>query len=112
MRNGDILLLHYQITSIALLAASLYGQSSEPVPVLINEIQASNHETLMDEDGDFPDWIELYNAGSEPVFLEGFGLSDSESNPYKWVLPDVVIEADQFLLIFASGKERVEGLHL
>ena len=31
---------------------------------------------LYDEDGDTPDWIEIYNPTSEPVNLSGFGLSD------------------------------------
>jgi len=37
--------------------------------VVINEVQASNQSTIADEDGDFEDWIELFNAGGEPVDL-------------------------------------------
>jgi len=84
----------------------------EAQAVVINEFQASNHETIADEDGDFPDWIELYNHGETPVFLNGYGLSDDETNPFRWVLPDVVLEPGQFLLIFASNKDRLDGPHL
>ena len=31
----------------------------------INEIQSANSKTIADEDGDYPDWIELYNSGSD-----------------------------------------------
>ena len=73
--------------------------------VFINEIMASNTTVLADEDGDYPDWIELLNAGDSTVNLAGYGLSDREDNPYKWRFPDVTIEAGGFLVVFASGKE-------
>jgi uncharacterized repeat protein (TIGR02543 family) len=74
--------------------------------IAINEVMASNASTIADEDGDFEDWIELYNYGEEPINLEGFGLSDNYSNPFKWVLPNVTIEPGQYLLVWASGKDR------
>jgi len=74
--------------------------------VAINEVMASNASTLADEDGDFADWIELYNYGEEPINLEGFGLSDNYNSPYKWVFPNVTIEPGHYLLVWASGKDR------
>lgn len=62
--------------------------------------------SVTDEDGDTPDWIELYNAGNEPVNLSGYGLSDEIANPFKWVLPERVLPAGSYMLIFASGKDR------
>lgn len=76
--------------------------------VQINEFLASNQVTNADEDGDFEDWIELYNPGNEAVNLEGFGLSDNDSQPYKWVFPSVEIQAGAYLLIWASGKNRTD----
>ena len=75
--------------------------------VFINEIQSSNSRTITDDDGDFSDWIELYNAGNATVNLSGFGLSDNVSNPYKWIIPEgVELQEKSYLLIFASGKNR------
>lgn len=80
--------------------------------VSINEFMASNATTIADEDGDFEDWIEIYNYGSEPVNLQGWGLSDNLAQPYKWVFPSVTIEPGGFLLVWASGKDRYgEELH-
>lgn len=42
----------------------------------INEVMASNKSTLVSTDGDFPDWIELYNYGTEEIKLDGISLSD------------------------------------
>ncbi|MDZ7376755.1 MAG: lamin tail domain-containing protein, partial [candidate division KSB1 bacterium] len=61
---------------------TLFGQS-----LVINEVMASNGATIRDEDGDTPDWIELYNRGQQPIDLNGFGLSDDATAPYKWTFP-------------------------
>ena len=67
---------------------------------------ASNGLTLADEDGDYPDWIELYNGGEAAVNLNGWYLTDSASNLAKWRIPAVSIAPKGFLVVFASGKDR------
>jgi hypothetical protein len=72
----------------------------------LNEIMASNATTIADEDGDFEDWIEIFNPESNTINLAGFGLSDDYENPFRWVFPDVNIPAGGFILVWASGKDR------
>ena len=67
---------------------------------------ADNRTTLADEDGDFPDWIELHNPTAAPVDLGGFGLSDDSAQPFKWRFPKTAIAPGEHLLVFASGKNR------
>ena len=74
--------------------------------VSINEILASNETILADEDGDYSDWIELYNASQDPVDLTGWYLTDDEADPQKWSIPGIDIPSNAYLLIFASGKDR------
>ncbi len=74
--------------------------------VKINELMSSNKDMLFDEDGDSPDWIELYNYGNSPVNLADYYISDSNSDLFKWHLPDVVLQENETFLIFASGKDR------
>ncbi|MCC5804944.1 MAG: chitobiase/beta-hexosaminidase C-terminal domain-containing protein [Opitutales bacterium] len=86
---------------------ALCGQAAEEYSVVINEVMASNGSTIADEDGDYEDWIELYNYGESAVDLSGWGLSDSYSNPFKWTLPvGTFIEAGAYRLVWASGKDR------
>ena len=40
--------------------------------VVINEVMSSNGSTVYDEDGDTPDWIELYNSGTVGIDLGGY----------------------------------------
>lgn len=80
---------------------AVYAQS-----IVINEVMASNGSTIADEDGDYEDWIELLNVSDTEISLMGYGLSDDYNNPFRWVFPDIVIGAGEFLLVWASGKDR------
>jgi len=86
---------------IIYVALPIYSQDLK-----INEVMSSNATTIADEDGDYPDWVELYNNGSDTIDLNGYGLSDNENDPFKWVFPHAIIQPQQHLLIFASGKDR------
>ena len=74
--------------------------------VVLNEYVAQNGGTIADEDGDFEDWIELYNAGTGAVDLAGWGISDDPSQPFRWVFPSAIIGPGKHLLVWASGKDR------
>mgnify|MGYP001049299610 FL=1 len=75
--------------------------------LFINEIMSSNGDTIMDEDGDYSDWIELYNGGKEKINLQGYFLSDNPDKRNKWIFPKVTIEPGEHLLIWASGKDKI-----
>lgn len=77
--------------------------------VVINEIMASNSTGITDEDGDHEDWIELYNTGSDAIDLTGYWLSDKDNEPDRWVFPALSIGPGEFLLVFASNKDRLSG---
>ncbi len=72
----------------------------------LNEIMSNNQSTLADDDGDFSDWIELYNPSDETVSLEQWYLSDDLEELQKWRFPARTIEPKSYLLVFASGKNR------
>ncbi|MEX0721803.1 MAG: CotH kinase family protein [Balneolaceae bacterium] len=74
--------------------------------VVINEIVASNQNGLLDEDGDHPDWIELYNTGDAPIDLSGYGISDDAEDPFQWTISDITLETGGYYLLFASDKDR------
>ncbi|NQV50150.1 MAG: CotH kinase family protein [Candidatus Marinimicrobia bacterium] len=74
--------------------------------LVINEVVSSNHSSAFDEDGDTPDWIELYNPGSSAVDLNGYGISDDSSDPFQFTFRDGSLPPAGHLLIFASEKDR------
>lgn len=77
--------------------------------VVINEFMALNSSTLADRDGDYSDWIELFNARDASVSLEGWSITDNAGKPRKWLFPDISIPAGGYLVIFASGKDRADA---
>jgi hypothetical protein len=74
---------------------------------MINEIMSSNTITIADYDGEASDWVEFYNAGTVPVNLQGHFLSDDADDLVKWAFPDIEIPANDYLFIWASGKNIV-----
>jgi len=80
---------------------TIFGQT-----LVINEVVSSNTFVITDEDGDYQDWIELYFNGSEPLNLQGYGLSDDVALPFKWTFPEYWIESGDHLLIWCSDKNR------
>ncbi|MBN2214333.1 MAG: lamin tail domain-containing protein [Bacteroidales bacterium] len=93
--------------------ASVLCFSSLPVMVIaqsetlrINEFMALNQTTLTDEDGEYSDWIEIYNPTTEAINLFGWSVTDDKSLPKKWVFPDITINQDEYMVLFASGKDR------
>ena len=83
----------------------------------INEILASNDRTKADEQGDFDDWIELYNHSMEAIDVGGMYVTDNFEQPLMWQIPSsdpelTTIRPGGFLLLWAD-KETDEGiLHL
>ena len=83
--------------------------------LVISEFMASNgtpgpgEQSVMDEDGEYSDWIEIYNPGDIPVNLLGWALTDDPDDLNRWRFPDTNVLAGQFMLVFASGKNRREA---
>lgn len=67
---------------------------------------AANDSGLKDEDGDFSDWIEIYNPEAGPISLAGYHLTDNPDNLNKWRFPAVSVAGNSYLVVFASGKDR------
>mgnify|MGYP001216395169 FL=1 len=79
---------------------------SSPV---INEFLALNKSTIYDEDGQSSDWIEIFNPNQSAVNLEGYYLTNDSNDLEKWRFPNVSITEGEYLIVFASGKDRDNG---
>jgi spore coat protein CotH len=79
--------------------------------LFINEFMASNDETISDEHGDYDDWIEVYNADDETVWLGDKYLTDNLSSPDKWQMPDAYIEAKAYQIFWADDEPEQGPFH-
>ena len=93
------------VASLCLLCAS----RSVAQTVIISEIMAAGQNVVSDEDGEYPDWIELQNMGAVAVNLANWSLTDNAALPQKWKFTSASIPAGEFLVVFASGKNRASG---
>ncbi len=105
-------ILHLPLILCTLLYAStLHAQLS------INEFMADNGSTIADENGDYEDWIEIFNAGSSSVDIGGYYISDDLTNPTLWQIPstdpsNTTIPAGGFLLLWADKDTGDGSLHI
>jgi hypothetical protein len=95
----------------ALCLASIFLAILQPAPadagdLVITEVMASNSGGVTDIDGDSSDWIEICNLGGSPCNLNGYFLTDDVNDLEKWEFPAVTLDAGQYLLVFASEKNR------
>lgn len=81
------------------------------VPLFINEIMASNDTTVADPAGDYDDWVEIYNGGSEAINLSDYFFSDDLDEPTKWEAPDYTIQPQEFLLLWLDEDDEQGPLH-
>jgi hypothetical protein len=73
----------------------------------INEGCNKNYQSLLDENEDTPDWIELYNSGSSSINLSNYFLSDNIASPQQWQLPNANLAPGEYQTVFCSGKNRI-----
>jgi len=84
--------------------------------VVINELLASNHQSVKDPQGQYDDWIELHNPTNVPVDVGGMYLTDNADDSTRWQIPTgkpslTRIAAGGFLVIWADDDVGDTGLH-
>ena len=89
---------------------TIKGEDFDLVSLVINEFMASNDTYQADEEGEYDDWIEIYNRGNEAVSLNDYFLTDKKNNRVKWQLPDVVLEPDSYYVVWAD-EDGEQGDH-
>src|SRR5262249_1670831 len=74
-------------------------------PLWLNEIEPDNLDAITDHLGAHEPWLELYNAGTNAVALDGFSLADNYTNLTEWIFPSgATIAPGEFKIIFVDGN--------
>ena len=79
-------------------SATTYAQ------VVINEGSNRNYSTIIDEEGEYNDWIELYNPSAVAVDLYNYALTDTTAQPAQWTFPHFTLQPGAYEVIYCSGK--------
>jgi hypothetical protein len=95
------------VSLLLLLCLAAFSQFQASAGVVISEFLAANNNGLRDEDGTASDWIEIHNADTNLVNLAGWRLTDEADNSAKWIFPATNLPPGEFIVVFASSKNRV-----
>jgi len=89
---------------LPLLFACTQTKTAKSSTLVVNEVVSSNKRSLVDDVLGTPDWIELYNTGSEAIDLSGYGVSDNLRNLHKFVIPNgTTLGAGEYLILYATS---------
>ncbi|MFT4664171.1 MAG: hypothetical protein ACI8YQ_001850 [Polaribacter sp.] len=93
-----------------------FGNDTLAQSIFINEILASNSNTNTDEFGESDDWVELYNATSNPIDIGGMYLTDDLGNLVKYYIPptqasQTTIPAMGYLLVWCDNQSNQGAMH-
>ncbi len=83
------------------------GQDESGFPIVINEVCSQNNGRAVAPDGQYHDYIELYNSSKQEYSLAGYGISDKKSKIKHIFGEDVTVPAGGFLLLWACGEENM-----
>jgi lamin tail-like protein len=88
------------------------GSQPTPGPILISEFVAKNDSGIRDENNECEDWIELTNAGNQPLSVSGMYLTDTITNPTRWKIPaGYTLQPGKTLLVWADDEVAQGSLH-
>lgn len=101
--------LAQSILRISLWVISLVLTTVANGQVIISEFMAnkgSGLTTRVEGETVRPDWIEIHNGNRASVNLDGWYLTDDETNLTKWRFPRIIINRDGYVVVFASEQEQ------
>lgn len=106
-----VFILLFAVLGIYIVSTSGGQNTSGRVDVRLNEIMLSNKGAAADKNGEFYDYIELYNGSDRDADISGYGLTDELVSGAKFVFPNgTVVPANGFIVVYCSG-EKSEGLY-
>ncbi|MDO4484329.1 MAG: lamin tail domain-containing protein, partial [Clostridia bacterium] len=83
------------------------GPNSLYQGLVISEIMPDNKTSVPDQDGKYPDWVEIWNSSDKDISLKGVGLSD-DGNSIRFLFPDVILPADGRVIVFCDDTNMAE----
>jgi hypothetical protein len=110
-------MINKQILPLFLIIPVLLASCKKPdepakSDIVLNELLPVNKSIVTDQNGEYDDWIELYNLSSSVKDISGYFLSDNKDHFSKWEFPSgTSIPGNGYLIIWADDDSTQVGLH-
>jgi hypothetical protein len=88
-----------------------FAEVGEFPSLVINEFMAYNVSAVQDPQGEYDDWVELFNPGTRTMNMLGKALTNQCSDPDKWSFPDTTVPPGGHLVVWCDGETADPGLH-
>ena len=75
--------------------------------LVISEVMAANSTAVPDENGDFSDWLELYNGTGQDLDLEGVMLTN-RTDRVRFTFPAYTLKAGEYVVIFCTNSYQMD----
>ncbi len=85
--------------------------------LIINEFLASNDFCCTDEQGDYDDWVELYNDSNSSIDIGGMYFTDTPDDENPYLIPNTdssktTISEGGYLILWCDDDQEQGVLHL
>lgn len=78
--------------------------------LVISEVMTGNSAAYPAQDGQFYDWVELWNSGDYAVLLKGLMVSNTFDSRAALMLPDQMLEAGGRIVVYCAGQKNAERM--
>ena len=75
--------------------------------LVISEVMAANNSAVPDENGEFSDWLELYNGTGADLDMEGVMITN-RTDRITFPFPSYTLKAGERVIVFASDSYQLD----
>ena len=72
--------------------------------LIISEVMPSNAKYMIQDDGEYYDWVEVKNVSDSDIRLSNYSLSNDPDKLHMYTLPDVTLEPGECFVVICSGN--------
>lgn len=81
------------------------GALSDYEGLVFSEVMAANRTAMPDENGNYPDWLEIWNSSDHAINLKDVGLSNKGTS-IKFLFPDMELAAGERVIVLCDKKNQ------
>lgn len=96
---------YYSAGSQDNLVHSTGGALSNYEGLVFSEVMAANRTAMPDENGNYPDWLEIWNSSDHAINLKDVGLSNKGTS-IKFLFPDMELAAGERVIVLCDKKNQ------
>lgn len=85
-----------------------------PTGLFVNEVMVDNETTITDENGEYNQWVEIYNSNGTDMDLTGYFMYSPDSEPYRFPRCEdpFIVPANGYALVWGDDAEGANHMDI